>query len=180
MDTIRSAHIVVGVRLNEPAAVVLEAAMFAAQFEAELVCAWVAVVRYEPVQLTERSMLTEPEEPSEDDEPSAPEPVEGKFDPRLEARLASILDGTGVGWSTRTLVGDPAEALGRLANSVDAAMIVIGTRRAGVLGTIRELFEGSVAAHLAHRQHRPVVVIPLDPVPIETTLPGASAADPDV
>jgi len=150
------------------------------------------------VQLTERSIMTEPAKPSGGEEPSGPssvpsvpseptaseeppgpEPVEGKFDPRLEARLASILDGTGVDWSTRTLVGDPAEALGRLANSLDAAMIVVGTRRAGVLGTLRELFEGSVAAHLAHRQHRPVVVIPLDPVPIETTLPGASAADPE-
>jgi hypothetical protein len=36
---------------------------------------------------------------------------------------------------------------------------------------MREFFAGSVAVHLAHRQTRPVVVIPTSPVPQGAALP---------
>jgi len=71
-----------------------------------------------------------------------------------------------VEWSLEQLVGDPALAIKRFADSIDAPLIVIGTRRRGIGESIREFFTGSVAARLAHRQHRPVLVVPLgDAVP---------------
>jgi nucleotide-binding universal stress UspA family protein len=43
---------------------------------------------------------------------------------------------------------------------------LVGTRRRGIGESIREFFTGSVAARLAHRQHRSVLVVPLqEPVP---------------
>ena len=42
----------------------------------------------------------------------------------------------------------------------DAELIVVGSR-SGVRASMREYFGGSVAVHLAHRQHRPVVIVPL-------------------
>jgi nucleotide-binding universal stress UspA family protein len=50
-------------------------------------------------------------------------------------------------------------------------LIVVGTRHPGVRAGAREFFGGSVAVHLAHRQHRPVLVIPLAPTPHGTKLP---------
>ncbi len=86
-----------------------------------------------------------------------------------EGDLAAVTDaataalaGTGVEWSVRQLVGDPALAMKHLADSTDARLIVVGTRRRGIGESIREFFTGSVAARLAHRQHRPVLVVPLD------------------
>ncbi|MGP3533391.1 universal stress protein [Microbacterium sp. RD1] len=71
-----------------------------------------------------------------------------------------------VPWSVHQLVGDPALAIKHLADRIDAKLIVVGTRKRGLGESIREFFTGSVAARLTHRQHRPVLVIPLgDPVP---------------
>ena len=79
----------------------------------------------------------------------------------VQAQAAAILDGHGVDWSTRQLVGDPALAIKHLAESLDARLIVVGTRKHGFGESIREFFTGSVAARLAHRQHRPILVVPL-------------------
>ncbi|MCR2784643.1 MULTISPECIES: universal stress protein [unclassified Microbacterium] len=86
-----------------------------------------------------------------------------------EADLADVtdaataaLDGSGVQWHMRQLVGDPALAIKQLAEQTDARLIVVGTRRRGIGESIREFFTGSVAARLAHRQHRPILVVPLD------------------
>lgn len=68
----------------------------------------------------------------------------------------------GLRWSSRELVGDPALAIKGLAEKIDATLIVIGTRGRGLGESIREFFTGSVAARLAHRQSRPVLVVPLD------------------
>jgi nucleotide-binding universal stress UspA family protein len=101
------------------------------------------------------------------------DPVD-RIDPRLDERLHALLDPTGVVWETRALAGDPTRALARLAETLDAMMIVVGTHEGGLRGTLHELFNGSVAAHLAHRQHRPVVVIPLSPVGLDAALPWES------
>jgi nucleotide-binding universal stress UspA family protein len=69
------------------------------------------------------------------------------------------------------LVGNPAQALGDLADTLNASMIVVGTREATLRASLQEFINGSVAAQLAHRQHRPVVVIPLAPVPSDQPLP---------
>ncbi len=74
---------------------------------------------------------------------------------------SDVLEGRALTWSVRQLVGDPALAMKHLAEQVDARLLVIGTRRRGIGESIREFFTGSVAARLAHRQHRPILVVPL-------------------
>ena len=65
----------------------------------------------------------------------------------------------------RELAGDCAHALGKLAETLRAEVIVVGSRRRGVRSSIQEYLGGSVAVHLAHRQHRCVVVVPVSPLP---------------
>lgn len=74
-----------------------------------------------------------------------------------EAQLAN----SGLTWEVRQLVGDPALAIKHLADKIDARLIVVGTRKRGFGESIREFFTGSVAARLSHRQHRPILVVPL-------------------
>jgi nucleotide-binding universal stress UspA family protein len=84
----------------------------------------------------------------------------------VRAEAAKLLEGHEVDWSVRQLVGDPAMAMKHLAEQVDARLLVVGTRKRGLGESIREFFTGSVAARLAHRQHRPILVVPLgEPVP---------------
>lgn len=84
----------------------------------------------------------------------------------ITREAAAVLDPLGIAWSPRQLVGDPALAMKHLAEQVDARLFVIGTRKRGIGESIREFFTGSVAARLAHRQHRTLLVVPLgEPVP---------------
>ncbi|KMM44366.1 universal stress protein UspA [Cellulomonas sp. A375-1] len=69
-----------------------------------------------------------------------------------------------VPWVLHYLAGRPDRALTHLARAVDAAAIVVGTRAPGPGSKLRELVDGSVAVHLAHHQHRPVLTVPLDVV----------------
>ena len=150
--SIRSS-VVVGVYPGQADGVVLQAAVFAARFDAELVCAWA--------------------DPGHHDS-ATPPPEAATFDPYLGAHLARILGGLAIQWSTRRLSGDPARALGQLAESLRAVMIVVGTRHASVRSSLQELFAGSVAMNLAHHQHRPVVVVPLAPASFDNALPWES------
>lgn len=79
----------------------------------------------------------------------------------VKAAASDLLAGHDVDWSARQLVGDPALAIKHLAEQVDAKLIVVGTRKRGLGESIREFFTGSVAARLAHRQHRTILVVPL-------------------
>jgi nucleotide-binding universal stress UspA family protein len=84
----------------------------------------------------------------------------------VEAEAKRVLEGHDVEWTVRQLVGDPAMAMKHLADQLDAKLLVVGTRKRGLGESIREFFTGSVAARLAHRQQRPILVIPLgEPVP---------------
>ncbi|MGO2747234.1 universal stress protein [Microbacterium sp.] len=80
----------------------------------------------------------------------------------VQVAAASVLETSGLEWTARQLVGDPALAIKQLANKLDAQLIVVGTRKRGLGESIREFFTGSVAARLAHRQHRSVLVVPLE------------------
>lgn len=85
----------------------------------------------------------------------------------LEARLreqvgAVVADE--VPWRLRYLAGRPDRSLTHLARAVDASVIVVGTRPPGSAARMKEFVEGSVAAHLAHHQHRPVLTVPLSVV----------------
>lgn len=80
---------------------------------------------------------------------------------QLGRSLHAVLDPTGVLWHLRYLAGRADQALARLADVVDAAVLIVGTRKPGFRDSVREFLEGSVAVQLAHHQHRPVVVVPL-------------------
>jgi len=79
----------------------------------------------------------------------------------LRSGLSELMSDGTVDWDLRYLAGRPDRALTHLARAVDAAAIVVGTRATGTGRHVRELLEGSVAAHLSHHQHRPVVTVPL-------------------
>lgn len=168
MNPRQHVRVIVGVEPGQPDAVVVHAAAFAAHFNAELVCALVDASRYVVFERADGTMTSLPFDPD------VPDLAEDEFDPELKDHLASLLDSRGVVWSTRALAGDPARALGHLAETLGAAMIVVGTRQATIRGNLQEFFNGSIAVHLAHRQHRPVVVIPLAPVPVKDDLPWES------
>jgi len=88
----------------------------------------------------------------------------------LTASVARTLAGREVAWEFRYLAGRPDRALTHLARAVDAAAIIVGTRRPGGGGRLQELLEGAVGAHLAHHQHRPVLVVPTEVVDWKTPL----------
>lgn len=172
-------RVVVGVYPGQADGVVLQAAVFAARFNAELVCAWVDQGRHPRPDHADATVPAGA--PVIDQLADAPAlgataiaPHSAGFSPYLAAHLDRILGGHAITWSTRQLSGDPARALGQLAESLRAAMIVVGTRDGTVRGSLQEFFAGSIAMHLAHRQNRPVVVIPLSPVPFDDDLPWES------
>lgn len=157
--------ILVGVEGRLPDAVLAVAARLAHDLRCDLVCAHVDPGRYavsEGADGSVRSMPLDPDLPDTDDE---------GFEPGMAARIDATLAHTGVRWSSRELAGEPAHALGHLADTLDARMIVIGTHRPGIGTSVRDLFRASVAIHLAHRQHRPVLVVPLAPVGYGGPLP---------
>lgn len=157
--------IVVGVTPANSGVIVTAAAAFAQRFEAELVCVSVDASRYPVEEDAEGAVIAMPVDSDLADA------VTEEFDPRLRATIAHALEPCGVRWSTRALAGGAAEELARVADELDAEMIVVGTRERGIRGSLHEFFNGSVAVQLAHRQHRPVVVIPLSPVIGDGELP---------
>lgn len=74
--------------------------------------------------------------------------------------LETILGPPGAEWSFRVLNGDVSQALGRLADSAGASLLIVGGPRAGVLARMDRLLEGSVSASLTRTQPRPVLVVP--------------------
>lgn len=148
-------YIVVGVTPKQPLAVLRHAARFARQFEAVLVCANVEAGSYVVAEHPDGSVESRPIDPDQPDWNTA------VFDGDLAHRIRSIADQQGVRVEFRELAGDIAHALGHLAAVLDAEMIIVGSRRGGLRSSMHDFLGGSVAAHLAHRQPRPVVVVPV-------------------
>lgn len=148
--------IIVGVTSSTPPFVLDTALRYARAFDAEIVAAYVDQSRYVTTAAdgTNVSMPIDPDLADDDERVIPPE-----VDALTHARW-----GADVRWSIRLLAGDAATALASLADQVDAVMIVVGTRRPTMQGTLAEFFNGSVAVRLAHRQHRPIVVVPVAPV----------------
>ncbi|MCA1782438.1 MAG: universal stress protein, partial [Intrasporangiaceae bacterium] len=88
----------------------------------------------------------------------------------LEGAITASLSGQEVTWEFRYLAGRADRALTHLARAVDAAVIVVGTRAEGGGRRVHHFLEGSVSSHLAHHQHRPVLVVPLAVVDWKTPL----------
>ena len=87
----------------------------------------------------------------------------------LRSHLGQILGDTDVPWQLHYLAGRPDRALTHLARAVDAAVLIVGTHAPGAGRKVHELLEGSVAAHLARHQHRPVPTVPLSVVDWKAT-----------
>ncbi len=157
--------IVVGVTPRQPPMVISSAIRFARQFEAVLVCANVDPGSYVVTEHPDGSIEALPVDPD------APEQTVRPFDRELAGRIRQVTEQAGVQVEFRQLAGDIAHALGRLGDALQAEMIVVGSRHRGVWSGLQEFFSGSVAANLAHRQRRPVVVIPVAPVSAGDRLP---------
>ena len=151
-------QVLVGVETGTAAAVVEAAAGLADRLGADLVCAHVDESSEQVDQRSDETVVSTPLNPD------LPFTEKEEFDSGLRAEIAGILDPRPVKWSVRALAGGAAQQLARLAQQLDAAMIVVGTREAGFRGSVEEFFTGSVAVQLSHRQHRPVVMVPLNPV----------------
>lgn len=150
--------VIVGMQPGQPARVLTEASRYARLMRVPLVVAHVDVTRFVTFEDPDGYVHSAPIDVNFDAGTAEFEAV--------QAEAGSALDGTGITWTARQLVGDPALAIKQLANKLDAQLIVVGTRKRGIGESIREFFTGSVAARLAHRQHRPVLVVPLEePVP---------------
>lgn len=147
--------IVVGVVDERSRHVIETAAWYASQFDATLVCAMIVPDPYgmgeAPAGYLGMMRAITPNDP----------PVE--MPPGLVRVIEEAVEPHGVPWAPFTSIGTPARELTALAERIDALMFVLGTRE-GVRGMVREALNGSVAAQLAHRQNRPVVVVPQDPI----------------
>ncbi len=148
--------VLMGVVPGQPLAVAHRAADLAHSLNVKLICAYVDVTSY----LSEESDGRVEAHPIDPD--GIDDDIEG-ISAGIKERLGEALDGSGIRWSFATLAGDPARALGQLAESTDASVIVVGTRERGFGARFEELLVGSIAVHLTHRQHRPVLVVPLAP-----------------
>ena len=150
--------VVMGAVPGQPRAVAHRAAELALGLGVPLICAYVDVT----------SDLADDQAGHDGARPIDPDGVDDDVEgiaAALKARLGETLEAGGVPWSFVALAGDPARALGRLAEASRASIIVVGTRERGLGARFEELLVGSVAVHLTHRQHRPVLVVPLAPQP---------------
>ena len=157
--------ILVGVTYGQPDVVLRHAARFARTFDAALVCAHVDPGRYVVEELPDGSVASLPLDPD------LPELKDTDFDQGLVAQVRAAVADDSIELSFRELAGDVAYALTRLADILDVEMIIVGSRRGGVRAGLKQFLTGSVAAHLAHRQSRPVVIIPVAPVAEGKPLP---------
>jgi nucleotide-binding universal stress UspA family protein len=150
--------VIVGVVPDQSPRVLKEGARYAKLFQAPLVVVHVDVTRFVTYEDPDGYVHSAPIDLNI---------AAGEGDlAKVTDAAAAALDGTGVEWVARQLVGDPAMALKHLADQVDARLLVVGTRKRGFGESVREFFTGSVGARLAHRQHRPILIVPLgEPVP---------------
>jgi nucleotide-binding universal stress UspA family protein len=89
---------------------------------------------------------------------------------KLTDAVAAAMDGQGVPWEFRYLAGRADRALTHLARAVDAAAFVVGTH-VGRHHRIADFVNGSLSMQLTHRQHRPVLVVPLEVVDWKSRAP---------
>lgn len=168
-------YVIVGVVPRQEPAVITTAAQIARAFNAELVCAWVDESRYEvgrddPSPGSDAAIYATSIDPDLADDG----PLE--FNPTLQAFIGRTLEAADIPYALRARAGGAFRELTRLADELDAVMIVVGTRKPGFRGAVHEFFAGSVAVQLAHHQHRPVLVIPVNPVGLDEQPPWADVA----
>lgn len=148
------APLLVGVVPGQYPEVLRTAAFLAGGLSVPLICAYVDeasyLVEWDPGRSSHRLSL----------HPDVDEAEIRAVTRELRSVAGAACDGAGVDWTLRTLAGDPARALGRLAAEAGAAMIIVGTPERGLGHRISEALNGSVAAWLSHHQGCPVLVVP--------------------
>jgi hypothetical protein len=145
--------VVLGTGWDPPERLTRAAAGLAAGLGLHLVCAFVDPAGYLTEWEPETSRAAASLDPVPNEEAHFPS---GQVLQCLEA----ILGPPGTEWSFRVLNGDVARALGRLADSAGASLLIVGGPRPGVLARIDRFLEGSVSAVLTRTQHRPVLIVP--------------------
>jgi nucleotide-binding universal stress UspA family protein len=155
LPTSRRPHrpVIAGIVPGQSPRVLREAARYARLHEAALLVVHVDVTRFVSYEDPDGYVHTAPI--NLDAAPSE------ALEAQLKGEAAQALEGVEVAWQLEMLAGDPALAMKDLAERTEARLIVVGTRKRGIGESIREFFTGSVAARLAHRQPRPVLVVPL-------------------
>ena len=155
-EAVPSHAVIVGAIPDQPTRVFKEAARYAKLFGAPLIVAHVDVTRFVTYEDPDGYVHSAPIDLDVETGHAQLETV--------TAQASAVLGAPGehLDWTVRQLVGDPALALKHLAETAQARLIVVGTRRRGLGESLREFFTGSVAARLAHRQSRPILVVPLE------------------
>ncbi|MGX1163256.1 nucleotide-binding universal stress UspA family protein [Arthrobacter sp. SLBN-100] len=151
--------LLVGIVPKQHPEVLQTAALLAARLGRPLLCAYVDeasyLVEWDPARSAHRLSL----HPDADDEDIRA--VTTELQAAIEGAVAKVPAEAGrTEWTFRTLTGDPARALARLAAENDAPMIVVGTSERGFSHRLTEALSGSVGAWLTHHQSRPVLVVP--------------------
>ncbi|XAS67376.1 universal stress protein [Micrococcaceae bacterium Sec5.7] len=146
--------LLVGVMPGQHPEVLRTAGMLAGKLAAPLLCAYVDeasyLVEWDPARSAHRLSL----HPDKDDADIRAVTQD------LKSVIGTATEGSSVAWTLRTLAGDPARALARLAAESNAPMIIVGTSEKGLGHRISEALNGSVAAWLSHHQSHPVLVVP--------------------
>lgn len=148
--------VVIGVQTGHVRDVMEVAAQVAGKFAVPVVCVTVDAGLLALGKRADGSAIIEPLDPdSIDRDPQhLSDPDRAAIDAIAAARSVEV--------AVLTRVGDPVRALTTIAEERDAVMIVVGTNTGW--HRLAELFNGSVAARLTRHQHRPVLVVPTDPV----------------
>lgn len=157
-DHFKGKPLLVGIMPKQHPEVLQTAAALAAGLGAPMMCAYVDeasyLVDWDPARSAHRMSLR----------PDAGIEELRAVATGLEAQIQAVVDAaagsTAVEWTLRTLTGDPARSLGRLAAEVEAPMIIVGTSERGFSHRLSEALNGSVGAWLSHHQSRPVLVVP--------------------
>lgn len=153
------APLLVGVMPKQHPEVLQTAATLAARLSAPLVFAFVDeasyLVEWDPARSAHRLSL-HPDQ-NDDDIRAVTNGLKAVIG---EALADAAAGSTPVEWTLRTLAGDPARALARLAAECNAPMIIVGTSEKGLSHRIAEALSGSVGHWLAHHQSRPVLLVP--------------------
>ncbi|MGV1007159.1 MAG: universal stress protein [Dermatophilaceae bacterium] len=150
--------LVVGVVPSQPPLVALTAASMARATAApEIYFAYVDTSRYTDAEHPDGTVRHLPIDPDLADDSWL------DTEQALTAAVAEVMSGIPVAWQFRYLAGRVDRSLTHLARAVDAAAFVVGAH----VGSHRRLIDvvnRSVSMQLAHRQHRPVLVVPLSVV----------------
>jgi nucleotide-binding universal stress UspA family protein len=151
--------LLVGIMPKQHPEVLSTAFTLAAKLSSPLLCAYVDeasyLVEWDPARSAHRLSL----HPDKDDDDIRA--VTGELKAVIQAAMDDApTEGAPVEWILRTLAGDPARALARLAAESNAPMIIVGTSERGVVHRISEALNGSVGTWLSHHQSHPVLVVP--------------------